>query len=147
MEYINFEAEVSNEEEELNFSDNENDDNRSFINDNEPEDHAASFYRFVNQTQDPAKAVNDDDVWDLDNRYLQPEMFIINNKDTVEFDEFKEPSKRSELFKKSLLLFDDNIKDYFFNSVLYELLFKPTENNRVPKNNMESTLGKNLLIN
>ena len=59
MEYKNFEAEAFNEK-ELN-SDNENDNDRSFINDNEQEDQPASFYRFVNQTQDPAEAVNDED--------------------------------------------------------------------------------------
>ena len=43
MEYINFEAEAFNEEEELNFSDNENDNDRSFINDTEQEDQPGSF--------------------------------------------------------------------------------------------------------
>lgn len=94
-------------EEELNFSGNENDDERSFVNDSEQEDHPVSFYRFVNQTQ--------------------------------EFDEFKEASKCSELFLKSLLPFDDDTKDSFFYSVLYGLLFELTENNRVSKYNIEST--------
>ena len=73
---------------------------------------------------------------------MQPEMVIIDNRDEVEFDEFKEASKCSELSKKSPLLFHDNIKDSFFNSVLYGLLFKLTENNRVSKDNIESALGK-----
>ena len=102
MEYINFEAEAFNEEEELNFSDNENDNDRPFINDNEQEDQPGSFYRFVNQTRDPAEAVNDDDVSHLDTCDLQPQMFIIDNRDEVESDEFKEVSKYSDLFKKGL---------------------------------------------
>ena len=140
--YLNFEAEAFNEEEELNFSDNENDDDRSFINHNEQEDQPASFYRFVNQTRDPAEAVNADDGSHLDTRDLQPEMFIIDIRDEVEFDEFKEVSKCSELSLKSLLSFDDYIKHSFFNSGLYGLLFKLTENNRVSKDDIESTLGK-----
>lgn len=36
----------------------------------------------------------------------------------------------------------DNIKDSFFNSALYGLLFKLTKNNRFSKDNKESALGK-----
>ena len=140
MEYINFETETFDDEEELNFSDNENDDDRSVINDNEQEHQPASFYRFANQTQDPAEAVNDDDASHLNNCDLQPKIFIIENRDEVEFDEFKEASKCSELSKKSPLSFHDNIQDSFFNSVLYGLLFKLTENNRVSKDNRKSNL-------
>ena len=69
-------------------------------------------------------------------------MFLIDDRDSVEFDEFEEAGKCSELFKKSLLWFDDDIKDSFFNFVLYGMLFKLTENNRVSKVNIENTLGK-----
>ena len=69
-------------------------------------------------------------------------MFLIDDRDNVEFDEFEEAGKCSELFKKSLLWFDDDIKDSFFNFVLYGMLFKLTENNRVSKVNIENTLGK-----
>ena len=72
MDYINFEAEDFNGESELNFSSDENDDDKSFINDNKEETHPPSFYRFFNQ------AVNDDDRSHLDTRDLQPEMFYVS---------------------------------------------------------------------
>ena len=142
MDYINFETKDFNEQSELNFSNDENDDDRSFINYSAEETQPPSFYRFFNQARDPAKAVIDHDRSHLDTRDLQPEMFLIDDRDDVEFDEFGETRKCSELFKKSLLSFDDDIKDSFFNSVLYEILFKLTENNRVSKKNIESPLGK-----
>ena len=100
MDYINFKAEDFNEESKLNFSSKENDDDRSFINDNEEETQPPSFYRFFYQTRDPAEAVNDDDRSHLDTRDLQPEMFLIDHRDDVEFHEFGETGKCSELFKK-----------------------------------------------
>ena len=100
MDYINFEAKDFNEESKLNFSSKENDDDRSFINDNEEETQPASFYRFFCQTRDPAEAVNDDDRSHLDTRDLQPEMFLIDHRDDVEFHAFGEIGKCSELFKK-----------------------------------------------
>ena len=69
-------------------------------------------------------------------------MFLIDDRDDVEFDEFGETGHCSELFKKSFLSFDDDIKDSLFNSVLYGMLFKLTENDRVSRKNIESTLGK-----
>ena len=69
-------------------------------------------------------------------------MFVIYDRDDVEFDEFGETGTCSELFKKSFLSFDDDVKDSLFNSVLYRMLFKPTENDRVSRKNIESTLGK-----
>ena len=66
-------------------------------------------------------------------------MSLIDDRDNVEFEE---GGKCSELFEKSLLWFDDNIKDSFFNFVLYSMLFKLTENNRVSKENIENKLGK-----
>ena len=95
---INFNVEALNEKEELNFSDHKNDDDRSFSDGNEKEDQPASFYRFFNQTQDPAEAVNDDAGSHLDTRDLQPEMSITDNRDEVEFDWFKEVSKCSVFF-------------------------------------------------
>ena len=72
-------------------------------------------------------------------------MFVICDRDDVEFDEFGETGTCSELFKKSFLSFDDDIKDSLFNSVLYRMLFKLTENDRVSRKNIESTLGKEFL--
>ena len=124
MEYIDFEAEVSNEDEILSFSGSENDeDNRPFTDDGEVENQEPSFYRkFFNRTRDPAEAVYDDDKSHLDTRDLQPEMFLKEDRANVEFDELKYSGKCAEQFKKSLLLFDcDDAKDSFFDAVLYGL--------------------------
>ena len=72
MDYTNFKAEDFNEESELNFSSNENEDDRSFINDNEEETQPPNFFRFFNQTRDPAEAVNDNNRSHLDTKDLQP---------------------------------------------------------------------------
>lgn len=74
----------------------------------------------MNQTHDPAEAVNDDDGLRLDRRDLQPEMFYCINREHVEFDEFDGNQKCAEKFKKSLCSFQDdgNPKDSFFNAIL-----------------------------
>lgn len=69
-------------------------------------------------------------------------MFFIEDRNNIEFDEFEENGKCAELFKKNLLSFDDDVKDSFFNAVPYGLIFKLTESNRVLKENIEGTLGK-----
>ena len=79
MEYIDFEASVSDEDANLNFSsdDEKEDDSRSFIADSrEVGGQEPSFYwKFFNQTRDPAEAVFDEERSHLDTRDLQPEMF------------------------------------------------------------------------
>lgn len=71
MEYINLETDDFNEESDLNFSSFENDDDRSFINNNEEKTQPPSFYRFFNQTRDPAEAVNGNNRSHLDIKDLQ----------------------------------------------------------------------------
>lgn len=116
IEYISFEAEdeSAGDNEELAFSDNEGE---HFIDDsNEEGNQSSSFYRFMNQTHDPAESVNDDDGLRLD----RPEMFYCINREHVEFDEFDGHQKCAEKFKKSLCSFqdDDNPKILFFNAIL-----------------------------
>ena len=146
IEYIDFEASVSNEDANLNFSsDGEKDnDNRSFIDDSsEVGDEEPSFYRiFFNQTKDPAEAVLDDGGLHLDTRDLLPEMFSIEERNNVEFDEFEGNGKCLEQLKKSLLSFQGDLKDSFFDAVLYGLLFKLSENSRIiSRNDIEKILG------
>ena len=122
MEHIDFEAEASNEDQMLSFSSDENDeDNRSFIDNGEVENQMPRFYRkFVNQTRDPAGTVFDDDQSHLYTRDLQLELFIIEDRGGVELDRSDDSDKRAEKFEKSLLSFDrENIKDSFFYVVLY----------------------------
>ena len=107
MEYIDFEAkEILKEEEIISFSGEENDeDNISFIEDGKVENQEPSFYRkFFNQTRDPAETVYDDDKSHLDTRDLQPEMFFIEDRGSIEFDEFEDSSKCAEQFKKAFSL-------------------------------------------
>ena len=78
MEYIAFEAKVSdvNNDEELIFPKKLTDD--SFIDNSVHEKGASSsFYRFVNQTRDPLEALNDssDDKSNIDSCDLQLKMF------------------------------------------------------------------------
>ena len=99
MDYINFQAEVEGENvstnEELTFSDNEN----NFINDsNEECNHPPSFYKFVIQTRDPVEAVNDDNGSQFDRRDLQLEMFFTINREHLKFEEFDDAKKCVEKF-------------------------------------------------
>ena len=101
MGCIDFEAEeISNEDEILSGSGEKNDeDNRSFINGGEVENQGPSFNRkFFNQTRDPAETVCNDDKSHLNTRDLQPEMFFIGDRGSVEFDEFQDSSNCSEQF-------------------------------------------------
>ena len=88
MEYIDFEAEVSNEDQVLSFSSDEIDeDSRSFVDDGDVENQGLSFSRkLINQTRDPTETVFDGDKSNLDTRDLQPELFIIEDRGDVEFD-------------------------------------------------------------
>ena len=86
MEYIDFEASVSDEDANLNFSSDEekDNDNRSFIDDSSQVDgQEPSFYRkFLNQTRYSAEAVfDDDDGSHLKTRDQQPEMFSIEERE------------------------------------------------------------------
>ena len=142
MEYVNFDAKDENasDNEELVFSDNEGE---NFIDDSNQEgNQSPSFCRFMNQTRDPAEAVNDDDVSHLDRRDLQPDMFYCINRKHVEFDEFDNYQNCAEKFIKSLCSFQDYLKDSFFNAILYGLLFHRTEDNKVCKDKAEEILGK-----
>ena len=87
MKYINFEA----DEENQNLSSDDefllSPPNDNFI-DNCAENDPPSFYRFVNQTSDPAEALDDDGQSHLDRQDLHPEMFLAEKREHVEFDDF-----------------------------------------------------------
>ena len=114
MEYINFEAEFEAEnvedEEELVFSDQENE---NFIDDSNCNNiQSPSFYRFVNQSLDPVEAVEDDDGSRLDRHDLEPEMFHTIKKEQVEFDDFDDNQECANRFKKSLCSLEEiNLQD------------------------------------
>lgn len=52
----------------------------------------------MDQTSDPAEAVNDDDELYLDRPNLQPKMFYCVNREHVEFDEFDDHQKCGKKF-------------------------------------------------
>ena len=91
MEYIDFEASVSDEDANLKFSsdDEKNNDKRSFIDgSSEVGDQEPNFFgKFFNQTRDPAEAVFDEDESHLDTRDLQPEMFSIEERSLMSLKE------------------------------------------------------------
>ena len=122
MEYINFEAEVENEE-KLVFPDQKNE---NFIDDSNCNNiQSPSFYRFFNQSSDPVKAVEDDDGSRLDRRHLQPEIFHTIKREKVEFDDFDDNQECANRFKKSLFSFEEsNLQDSFFEAILHVLLFR-----------------------
>ena len=69
-------------------------------------------------------------------------MFSIEERNNVEFDEFEGSGKCLEQLKKSLLSFQGDLKDSFFDAVLYGLLFKLSENSRIiSRNDIEKILG------
>lgn len=115
MDYVDFEAEVeyvNDSNEEFMFSENLIDD--KLIDDSiQEENDQPSFYRFVNQTQDPDQALNDDDKSKLDVCDLQSEMFYDIKREFVEFDEFDGYQKPSSKFKEILCSFQGDLKDSF----------------------------------
>ena len=113
------EEEFSEEEQELNFIDG----------DEGEEQQEASCYRsvdnnervkFSNQTRNPDKVVNE-----LKGEYYgeddMPELFDPENREDVEFDSFGNYLDNSQIFKNSLLRFD-NVDNQFFYAVIYGLL-------------------------
>ena len=70
-------------------------------------------------------------------------MFFIINREHVEFDKFNDAKKMYWEIKKGLLSFQDSdIKNSFFDAILYGLLFKLSEDNKVSKENIKDVLGE-----
>ena len=133
MDYVDFEGEVENanaSDEKLIFSENLNDD--KFIDDNiQEKSDSPSFCKFVNQTRDPAETLNDNDKSKLDVRDLEPEIFYHIKREFVEFDEFDGYQKCANKLKKKFCSFQGDLKDSFFDAILYGLLFKFSEYNKI----------------
>ena len=130
IEFIQFEADDldqkqhKTDEEEIDLL-TEND----YVIDDESvheESEEPSFYRFVNQTRELNEALN----CRIDRRDLQPEMFIAESRENLDFDEFDESVKLSDKFQKTLHKFEDvDVKDSSFGAVLFGLLTKLSSNN------------------
>lgn len=126
MEFIWFEEEdldqnrQKNDEEELNLPAEDDD----FIDEKsiQEESEEPSFSRFINQTRDLNEVLNCDDGSRLERRDLQPEMFIAEGRENVDFNEFDERAKLLDKFKKTIRKFEDiDAKDSFL--VLFYLVF------------------------
>ena len=124
MEFIDFEAsEIDQQNEDLVFSDDENQDNGkvtdNFVDDSEQvnESNLSFCRRFANQTKDPRVAIYEEsaDETFLDTRDIQPELYVIEDRERVIFDESSAYEKSVEKFKKSLYSFSDtNNENSFF---------------------------------
>ena len=115
--------------------------NDNFIDDNsaQEEDESPSFFRFVNQTGDLDEALNYDDQSHLDSRDLQPEMFLTESRENVEFDEFNKTDK----FQKTLCNFKDrDVKDSFLDAILFGLLFQSSGGKNETREPVDETMGK-----
>ena len=79
------------------------------------------FKSFQNQSKNPVDEFirSERDYYGNDN---QPEMFVSENREQIEFHSFKDYKQKAEVFKKTLLCFSDtSIKNRFFYSVVYGL--------------------------
>ena len=132
MEFVNFEAIDSDQESQENFEEEDIlSGNDNFIDDKSVEGDTTqpSFYRFVNQIRDLQEALNCDGQSHVDHRDFQPEMYLCEPRENVEFDNFEDSAKLSEKFKKSLRTSDDVDKeDSFFGAILFGLLTKLSNN-------------------
>ena len=101
MEYIHFETEEIQCTDQVNISDNEKlSENNDFINDSEEIADNKSLYRkldpynlehyikFSNRTQDPVSALFEDDKIFFDETDQQPELYMAQGVENVEFDNF-----------------------------------------------------------
>ena len=80
------------------------------------------------------------DTRDLCN-HIKPELYAIEERERVIFDEFSGCEKSVEKFKKSLSSFSDtNNENSFFDAVTYGLMFKLIEGKIISRDKVESVL-------
>ena len=129
MDFIIDEAEVSDEiySEKSNCSDNEGLLDDFVVSDQNCQNDPATFYRkcqnFHNRQRNVEQEVdkNEDLSFGQDG---QPEMFMPENIDHVEFHDFPDYKKKAEHFIKTLLRFPPETKlNCFFSSVVYALSY------------------------
>ena len=138
MDFIQFEAVDDSQRHEINFSDNDDDEkteqDKNFIDDSDQPMEDVSFYRrldpekidFQNQTRNPMEAVYEDDEIFFGTEDTQPELFVPENRECVEFDKFEGFEKSVKKFKETLQNFD-NSNNPFFDSILFGVMFKISE--------------------
>ena len=141
----------------LQFSDEEEIENDAddFINDEEISEEGVRFYRerdtldlnnyykFSKQTRDPRKAIFED-CGIFFGEDFQPELFVPEDRESVDFDKVQGFEKYAQNFKDTLLTFD-NVENYLLHSVVYGLMFEV--DNRETKfdlKNAQKILGDDL---
>ena len=118
MEFINFWAKEEGNN-ELVFSDDKISESaamKDFIDHSEQTGENVSFYRqFVNQVRNPEESIFDESVNEefLDRRGQQPELFSIEDRENVVYDDFVGYEKLIAKFKKSLSFFNGFDKSFF----------------------------------
>ena len=161
MDFVLNEAIEEDDEFKLVFSDDSGDEEFSeeekelnFIDDDEGEvQQGASFYRsvdnsegirFSNQTRNPEEVVNEseDEYYGEDD---MPELYIPEKREEVEFDLFDNHFDKSQIFKKSLLCFN-NVDNQFFYAVLYGILHSKTNGQNVQLESVEKVFGTKFFI-
>ena len=161
MDFILNEAIEEDEEFKLVFSDDSGDEEFSeeekelnFIDDDEGEvQQEPSFYRvvnnskrvrFSNQTRNPEEVVDEseDEYYGEDD---MPELYDPEKREDVEFDLFNKHFDNSQIFKKSLLRFE-NVNNQFFYAVLYRLLHSKTNGQNVQLESAKQILGTKYFI-
>ena len=62
-------------------------------------------------------------------------MFLTESRENIEFDEFNEAGKWSDKFKKNICNFKDgDVKDSFFDAILFGLLFMSSDGKNETEN-------------
>ena len=112
-----------------------------FIDDSEQPMEDVSFYRkldpgnidnyikFLNQTRNPRVAVYEVDEMFFGTKVTQPELLAPKNRENVEFDKFEGYEKSVKKFMDALQNFE-NSDNPFFDSIVYGLMCKITEENK-----------------
>ena len=155
MDFIQFEAiDGSQQNETIDFSDDEKtDQDENFIDDSEQPMEDVSFYRkldsenidhynkFPNPTRDPSIAAYEDDEMFYGTEDTQPELFVPENRECVEFDKFEGFEKSVKKFKDTL----QNLKNTgnpFFDSIVYGVMFRISDGKVFEQNKVNDVLEK-----
>ena len=106
----------------------------------------SDYPKFHNQTRDPIERIfsNTESYFGED---AEPERFVPENRETVDFDKFNDFEKYAEKFKKILLKFED-VDNHLFFSVIYDLMLYMRENDgqqtKLDKRDTQKVLGNEL---
>ena len=128
-----------------------------FINDSifKEEQEDESFYRNLNnreeyvnfskQTRNPIEVVNEEEP-DYFGEADMPELFDPEDREQVDFDLFDSSSDRSMEFRESLLHFSNDVKNQFFDVVIYGLMHLKLKGIDVKLENARETLGEKVFL-